>query len=443
MHRLFKHKLVKNSIILGLGTIIAGVFGYFFQFVISRRLTVAGYGEFQSLNSLYLIMGAVAATLSYFFLKFFPVFSKARDYASHRAFMKWAQERINKGIVAYCVLFCALSPLFVLVFHLSGYYGLLFILIAAIVGIYAAMYNSALVGWEYFLPAGIAGIVGAAGKFIAGYVITLFFHSASAVLCSVVIGAAVGLASYIYFCRRYFSGQRSATTHHGDWKKAYYARFDFRREVGHVFIFSLLVTILGNIDIFLVKSLTSAELTGFYGALHTLGTIILTVNAAIIGSVLPSAYAAGHEGKSAGAKTVLFAYGAIALVSAGGSLFFALFPVFTVQMLFGVKYLSVAHDLWLFGPLAFFLSILTLEANFAYAQHTYRVSWALFATIAITTAGVALFHGSIHAIALAIMAAFACGYGMILYMNWRSGKKRFVAAEEKAFVYSQTEIARV
>jgi O-antigen/teichoic acid export membrane protein len=426
VRKFLNSKLVTNSVIISVGTVIAGVFGYLFQFVISRKLTVAGYGEFQSLNSLSLMTGAVSATLGYFFLKFFPVFWKAKDYDSHRAFMGWTMEKIRKWIVIYAGVFLVLAPLFALTFHLSGYYGLLFIILAALVGVYSSIYNSALIGWEYFLPSGIAAILAAIGKFIAGYVIILFFPSASAVLFSFVIGALVGLAAYVFFYRRYFPHEKKAES---DWKQKYYAKFNFRMEMRHVFIFALLITLLGNIDIFLVKSLTSAEMTGFYGALHTLGAILLTLNAAVIGAVSPSVYAAGHEGKSAGTKTILFAYGAIALVSGAGTLFFAAFPAFTVGALFGAKYLPVANDLWIFGVLTFFLSILMLEANFSYARHIYRVSWALLATAVLAALGVGLFHGSIRAIAIAITIAFACGYLLVFSLNRRAGKKRFLEAQ--------------
>jgi O-antigen/teichoic acid export membrane protein len=248
------------------------------------------------------------------------------------------------------------------------------------------------------------------------------------VLFSFIIGSSIGLLTYLFLYGRYFPAGARSNEQPGDWKQKYYAKFNFQREMGHVFIFAFLMTTLGNIDIFLVKGLTSAEMTGFYGALHTLGTVILTVNAAVIGSVLPSVYAAGHEGDRAGAKTTLFAYGAIAAVSVGGSLVFAAFPGLMVGMLFGAKYLSVANDLWLFGPLTFFLSILTLEANFAYARHLYRVSWALLATALLAVLGVSLFHASIREIALVIITAFACGYVSVLCLNLWSGKKRFLEA---------------
>jgi O-antigen/teichoic acid export membrane protein len=170
-------------------------------------------------------------------------------------------------------------------------------------------------------------------------------------------------------------------------------------------------------------------MTGFYGALHTLGMVIITLNTAVIGAVLPTAYAAGHEGKRAGAKTVLFAYGAIAIISAGGLFLYAAFPGIIVGMLFGAKYLSVARNLWIFAPLTFFLSVLTLEANFAYARHAYRVSWILLATIAVAALGVAFFHANIRDIALVITAAFACGYASVLCLNLWSGKKRFLEAQ--------------
>ena len=430
MRRFLQNKLVTNSVIISVGALIAGVFGYLFQFVISRSLTVAGYGEFQSLNSLFLITGAVSSTLVYLFYKFFPVFWKARDYAAHHAFIRWAMEKINKWIFAYFALFLLLTPLFVLTLHLHGYYGLLFIAVAAMVGLYGTIYNSALIGWEHFLPSVAAGIIGAAGKLAAGYVIVLFFPSADAVMLSFVVGAAVGVAAYMFFHKRYFPGDSAAP--HDDWKQKYYAKFNFQRELGHVFVFALLMTLLGNVDIFLVKSLTSATMTGFYGALHTLGTVILTLNVAVISSVLPTVYAAGHEGKRASTKTVLFAYGAIAVISAGGLLLYAAFPGFIVGMLFGAKYLSAARDLWLFAPLTFFLSVLTLEANFAYARHAYRVSWALLATIVVAAAGVGLFHESIRAIALAITVAFACGYVLVLCLNLWSRKKRFLEAQPLA-----------
>jgi O-antigen/teichoic acid export membrane protein len=429
MRRFLQNKLLKNSAIISVGALIAGVFGYLFQFVISRGLTVAGYGEFQSLNSLFLITGAVSSTLGYLFYKFFPVFWKARDYAAHDAFMGWAIKKINKGIFIYFGFLIVLTPLFVLALHLHSYYGVLFVAAAAIVGVYGTVYNSALIGWEHFLPSVVAGIIGAAGKLAAGYIIVLFFPSADAVMLSLVVGAAVGVAAYMFFHKRYFSEPDAPLD---DWKQKYYAKFNFERELGHVFVFALLMTLLGNVDIFLVKGLTSAEMTGFYGALHTLGTVILTLNVAVIGSVLPTVYAAGHEGKRASGKTVLFAYGAIAVISAGGLLLYAAFPSLIVGMLFGAKYLSVARNLWLFAPLTFFLSILTLEANFAYARHAYRVSWALLATLAVAAAGVGLFHESIRAIALAITVAFACGYILVLCLNLWSRKKRFLEAQPLA-----------
>jgi O-antigen/teichoic acid export membrane protein len=427
MHSFLRDKLLKNSVIISLGDLIAGIFGYLFQFVISHRLSVAGYGEFQSLNSLFIITGAVASTLSYLFYKFFPVFWKARDYAAQRTFMGWAIKKINKWIFVYFGLFLVLTPLFALMLHLHSYYGILFIVIAAVVGVYSSIYGAALVGWEYFLPSVIAGIIAAIGKLIAGYIIVLFFPTASGVLFSFVIGAVIGLAAYIYFNKRYFPGGEEVNP--DDWKQKYYAKFNFGRELGYVFVFALLMLVLGNVDIFLVKSLTSAELTGFYGALHTLGTVITTLNAAIIGAVLPTVYAAGHEGKRAGMKTVLFAYGAIAVISAGGLFLYTVFPSLIVEMLFGAKYLSVASNLWLFAPLTFFLSILTLEANFAYARHAYRVSWILLATIMVAMLGVTFFHGSIREIALAITVAFACGYVSVLCLNLWSGKKRFLEAQ--------------
>jgi O-antigen/teichoic acid export membrane protein len=329
------------------------------------------------------------------------------------------------------MVFLLLSPLFALMLHLNSYYGLLFIIVTALIGIYGTIYNSALIGWEHFFPSAIAAVAGSAGKFIAGYIIVLFFPTADAVIFSFIIGALVGLVAYLFFHKQYFP-RGGGEVRSDDWRQKYYAKFAFGQELGYVFVFALLMLMLGNIDIFLVKSLTSAEMTGFYGALHTLGLVILTLNTAIIGAVLPTAYAAGHEGNRAAAKTVFFAYGAIAIISLGGFFLYSVFPSLIVRMLFGAKYISIASNLWLFAPLTFFLSVLMLEANFAYARHAYRVSWVLLGVIAAATVGVALFHASIREIALAITAAFALGYAAVLSMNLLSHKKRFLEAQPLA-----------
>ncbi len=430
LRSLLREKVVKNSMLYGTTTLVAGVFGYLFQFVISRRLSVAAYGEFQSLNSLFAVFGAGTVALNYFFLKFFPVFAKARDYEAQRQFMAWIGKKIWLIVGVFAAVFLALTPLLQWALHLGTPWGLMFVMIAIVLSIWGSRYSAALTGWEYFFAAGSIAVAAAVAKLVSGYLIALHAPAATLILATFVISVAVSTAFAYYLNKRWFSAARGvkagtvaapAPTAAGpaspSWRERYYASFDIKKNTYAILVFSLLIALASNADVLLVKNLTSAELTGFYGALRTLGAIILTLNGVIVTVVLPAACAEGHDRKSLNARIIFFAYAGIFLISAGSTALFALFPKLLMGMLFGPQYLSVAPNLWLFGPLVFFLSVLTMEANFSYARHDYAVCLFLFLALGLTAAGIATFHATIGEVALATTASLALGWLAIFLFN--------------------------
>jgi len=182
-------------------------------------------------------------------------------------------------------------------------------------------------------------------------------------------------------------------------------------------IFSFAVALIQNIDVLLVKNLTNAEITGYYSVLNLLGKIIFWVNGAILAVVLPAACASGLDGRRPSRKLVLSAYGLIGFVSFCGILIYFVAPNFIVTLLFGAKYLLFADSLWLFGLIAFWLSFLTLEANFAYARHDFRISYILGSVVFLMIFGIHFFHETISAVALAINVAMAIGFFAALILN--------------------------
>lgn len=403
-----------NSAILTIGSLAAGVFGYLFHFIISRKISVAEYGELQSLHALFLILTVGSGTLNYFFLKFFPVFAKADDRASHHAFLRWAQKKMRSIFITLSIVLLLLVFPLQYFFHISNTLGVFFIIVATLVGFQGIIYQSALIGWEYFFFASIVGIATAFGKLVAGYILVLFFPNAAAVLFSYAISACIGLCVAWLFHQRKF-GKGDGSDH--DWKKEHYLGFDLKKNLIHVFFFSLLLTAVGSADILLVKQFATSELTGYYGALRTLGALVLTLNVAVVGAVLPAACANGHEKKSLQSSWLFACYGLIAVISGSAAIVYAFFPHFVVGMLYGAQYTAVAADLWLFCPLAFFLSILTFEANLAYARHDYIVTAILAGTLAMMAGSVALFHSTIHDVALSVIIVLAFGAGATFVLN--------------------------
>ncbi len=185
-----------------------------------------------------------------------------------------------------------------------------------------------------------------------------------------------------------------------------------------------MAVLLGNIDVLIVKSITSAELTGYYGALKILGTTLLTINMAIIAVILPKACATGHKGEAINVQLLLGAYGLIALISGIATILYYLLPQVLISILFGSRYLFLAPDLWLFGVMTFALSVLLLEGHIAFAKHDYYISYVLAGIVVCIGLAVFLYHQSIREIALAITGVFVLGYGVTLALNLAHREKK-------------------
>ncbi|PIW92886.1 MAG: hypothetical protein COZ87_04220, partial [Candidatus Moranbacteria bacterium CG_4_8_14_3_um_filter_43_15] len=64
-----------NNLIFLTGTIIGGLLGYFFHFFVARKLSVAQYGEMQSVFALVAVLGIFASGFSYFVIKYSSLFA--------------------------------------------------------------------------------------------------------------------------------------------------------------------------------------------------------------------------------------------------------------------------------------------------------------------------------------------------------------------------------
>ena len=199
--------------------------------------------------------------------------------------------------------------------------------------------------------------------------------------------------------------------------KDYFSDVDFSKIILPTFIFSVLFTLMVNIDIVLVKSITTSEMTGYYGALSLLGKIIFWINSSIIAVTLPKAYAAGNEGKRLSPKIVLRTYISIIFIGILGILASIYWSKFLISYVFGLQYLVIANMLWLFSVTAFSLSLFSFEANLSYARHDFRISYILAAVVLAMMSSIHFFHNTIQEIVLSINIIFFLGYIAVLVMN--------------------------
>lgn len=396
------------------GTLGGGLLGYLFHFFVSRQLSVAQYGELQTLISLFAIFGVFSSSLGYFVVKHVSVFASRNDREATEKFSRFLSEKIFRFSVIFLIFFVILSPFFKQLLHLGNILGLLLVGAGVVFNFGLVLYQEALRAWEKFLLITYIGIAAAFLKLISGVILGKYTGTASLVILSFSISVLTGW----FIAKRLASKVIFKTGAGTAWSEGYFPELEITKIMKSIFIFSLLIALLQSLDVVLVKSLAGAELTGYYGALGLLGKVVFWINLSIVGVVLPKAFVDGYEGKKLRFKYHAAAYGLIILVSLGSLASYYLFPNLVVKAFFGNKYLVVAGNLWFFALIAFFLSILNLEANLAFANHKFKLLWWLAISILIMTLGIRYYHGSILQIASAVGISYLVGYFGIVFSHY-------------------------
>lgn len=413
---MFEKRFIKDNLIVMVSTILGGVLGYFFHFIVSRKLTVGQYGELQAITSLTLIFGVLASTLSIFIIKYSSVFAAHGDRDSQAHFITFLFRKFKILIVGIGILYLLLLPVLKSFLHLAGYFGLIVIGFSVVFFIIGAFYGNVLQGWKKFFAAGLIGIVVMTAKLLSGFAIASSYPTASAVSLSIFVSAILGWFLVRAYSRRSWPMAGSANEKN-NWRENYFSGENFKKSFVSILFFSLALGAVSNLDIILVKNMTSAELAGYYGALSVLGKIIMWLNLSVVAVLLPDAFSLGHAGKPAHSRSVLASYGLIFLMSIPALLFYYLFSGILVNLLFGAKYAIISQSLWLFGLMAVVLSLLTLEANLALARRDFRSTYFLGAVILILISSVSLFHADLRQIILSVIFSFFLGWIFVLALN--------------------------
>lgn len=405
---------LRDSMLYAFGSVLAGVFGYAFHFILGRYMSVGEYGELQSLSSLFSVLGIFGTVITYLVVRYASVFAKEKDYAANRSFLSWFAAKIHKWAALFILLAFLISPLLYTFLGLSDIWGVFIIVAATVFSLLGIFYKSILTGWKFFLTVNNINIFSAVVKLGAAGILILFSSAPSIIAFVFLISSFAGflLARQIVF-KRLYSFQQSTKKEWFD----YFSHDHFDKNLLKIFMFSALLVLVGNIDIILVKGLTSAEMTGYFGAFKVLSGIILAINTAIITIVLPAACEDGYHGKPLKRGLLLKAYGLIFFVGFTGVAAYYLFPNLLIELLFRQDYLIFADQLWLFGFLALTSSFLLLEANLSYARHDFRILYVLCIIIFLMVAGVFLFHSSIQELVIAVTISTTVGYLLLFFIN--------------------------
>lgn len=411
------NKFLKNNLVVIFSSVIGGILGFIFHFVVSRRLSISEYGELQSLVSLSVIFGVFFSAFSYFTVKNSAVFALHNDREGQARFLIFVKQKFRRTILAFSLVFILLLPLIKNLLHLHDYWGVAIAGFSIIISFYAALYSNSLQGWSDFFGLSSIGVTVVVAKLVSGWVLASFFPNASAVAGSLLFAAVTGwLMARAYFWKKW--KDEKSLVPDGSWREKYFSGVNFRKSFIKILIFSFGMAAISSADIIFIKSVASAQLAGYYAALSVLGKVIFSLNLAVVSVLFPDACADGYLGKPIKLQSILGSYSLIFLISFPSVVAFYLFPDFFVGIMFGRSYLDVASNLWLFGLMACALSLLTLESKMALARHDFKSSFLLILTVIFLGFGITIAHSGIRETIISVLLAFLVGWLMMLALNF-------------------------
>lgn len=346
--KFFSHELISGSSIVFTGSMIGNILAFFFNLFVVRKFTYIEYGEFAALISLFTLSTIPAQSLQPVLIRFSSQYLAKKELGKAETFYK------KMLFLTFCIAstiflgFIVFYPWLRVFFHINNFP--LFLLLGFTVGtVYISVPNIMLLqAMLQFSFLAFTNSLGAVVKLIAGMgFITIGFGVFGAV-GAIFISLAIPYLLTFLPIKKIFSIKQE------------------KQEVKWKEIFTY--AILSGVSLFALSSFTSADVllvkhfftntsAGLYAGLSLVGRVIFYFTAPITSVMFPLVVKK-YEKKENYQSLLYVAFLFVALPSFLITIFYFLFPHFTIFLFLGGKaYYSVGNYLGWYG---IFLSIFSL-----------------------------------------------------------------------------------
>ena len=396
-------RFLKQNIVILILLNSGNLFNYLFQMIVGRSMSPADFGGFNALNSTMVIFSAPLAIVPLVMARFTARFSLT-DMGLVRSLLTRALGlAVGLAVLAYGLGALAL-PFLQSFLHIETATPILLML-----GVMAGSFVlpvpwGMLQGLQRFTGYGIAGASNACFRFLGAL---LFVWSLSlgvnGALLSSLTGIAAALCVNFVFLRDVVAVKPTPLPH------------GLVKEVGSysvgMLLSSIIVMVLGNLDLVLVRHYCDAEGAGLYATAAILGRIAFYLPSVLMSVLFTEAATAKESGRN-DLSSLWVSMGLTAALGGGFALCCLIGSKFVVHLLFGEQYaaagplltvisaamalLAVANILFVyfqarseFGFVWFQAAGVGLFLGLTYFYHDtpMTVAWLLFAGIAVMLAG--------------------------------------------------------
>jgi O-antigen/teichoic acid export membrane protein len=415
---LLNSRFISSGAIVLIGGLFVNILNYAFTLIISRLVGVAVFGEVSALIGLSLIVSVPAAALTLLVAREGSV----RKAAGEHHLIPYVVAYIQRNTILLALVLW-LSALLLLpwleqALHIDRTPLLIFSLLIPL-SLFASIQLGAFQGLQDFPDFVVQNSIVALIKLCGSIVLVLLGFALSGVVTALVLGTACGLFFGLLALRRHFrkNGPVLAGAQHRHSREfIQQLRKPLLRAYPALLLTTLLLALLSNVDVVLAKHYLSDMDAGLYGALSTIGSIIVYGITAFVTVMLPVA-AESYAKKGKSGQVLALSLLLISIVAIAAVAVFSVFPTLIVGIMFGSRYLSIAPYLGLYGVAMLFeaLSIALANYSIAIGNRTFLVAFVI--GIILELGLVAFYHTSIDAVvySVVISSALLC---MLLTLNY-------------------------
>ncbi len=384
-----KDENIVNTALVTAGLMVNSVFSYLLQLFLARNLTVADFGTYNAILSLFAILSVTVTVMSVSLVKVVAELSGQKNHGKlTKLFWRVSAFYVIVGFLITCTLYLARNYLasYMNIEQPILYLYLGFYIFAGLISVGPQAFMQGLMKFRSF--AFFASSMGLL-RLVFPVVFVLLGYRVGGAYTGMALGMFSTFWLGLWLLRKSLSG----------WEKgeplAEYKRIIILTLP--VLLLNLCMMTLNNVDVILVKRYFDAVTAGYYAGVVILGKIILFGAGSITIVMFPQISNLVAEGKDH-LQRLLFFFRILLLILLAAILSFSLLPNVVAKVFFGQQLLASARYLpWYAVFVAIYVLINFLMMYFIAINKT-RISLILVPAVISQFVVINLFHSSIFSI---------------------------------------------
>ena len=399
-------KLLQPAFMMILVSIVVSAMNYIYQVYMGRVLGPEDYGILGTLFALFYLVSVMGGTIGYSSTNY--VSRLKRNETQLGSFLK---NLLWKAIILAALLF---SFFLLISNHLARFLKidspilLIIVSISLSLSLVVPVNKGALRGMQQFKLLATTNLASTVIKLATGIVLVMIGFGVLGATAALPISTAFTLViTTIPLIHTYL--QKSDT----ESKTKLELGFAYNRYLVPSSMVSLAKTMVGNIDLILVKAFFSPSEAGFYAAASLIGKIILFLPGGIGFVFFPQVserHADGIETTSLLKKTLLF----VTVLAGTATIVYISFPHTLIKIVFGKEYLAAASLVKWYAIVMPFFTINCILLDYNLAKEETRFIYAFFLLLILLIVWILFFHNTtvqvVQAILLMNLLAFLFAY---------------------------------